>query len=76
MPPLCKWESSDRLHHLTKALKLGLEFRSPDSDNLKKARRDKDIKKQVNKTKLIFFFFLRDAPKVYEGSQARGQMGL
>ena len=42
-------EWPDQGNLVSQALKLVLDFRSPDPNNLKKARRDKDIKKQISK---------------------------
>jgi len=53
MGKLRRVEWSDQSNLLSQAMKSVLEFRTPDSDNLKKARRDKDIGKQISKQNQI-----------------------
>ena len=53
MGKLRRVEWSDQSNLLSQAMKSVLEFRTPDSDNLKKARREKDIGKQISQQNQI-----------------------
>lgn len=53
MGKLRRVEWSDQSNLLSQAMKSVLEFRTPDSDNLKKARREKDTGKQISQQNQI-----------------------